>query len=1203
MILQPTLRLQAQRRVSEGMLLMRRLCIAFTVTTLVLCCEAAFAQDQRQGPPPSSDLERANMALVAASAAEIKTVLVKDTGLMVELKRWVAKDATDHGQIIDESDLTEDAIFNRLELDVRFRSVATQLLQRYGYLIPKLNPDSPNGKEQDLLIAERVKWIAQQDEEARAQERAKAEQALQQARACGQTQTQVVTDCSGQQQGLGTSGQGRPTGQGNQQNAPIGTPGAPPSQTNPFQQLQPNQQNLPTGNANLLEAAQLMQSGGDSTGLFSGQANGSPNLALALSNQGSTNGTNLAPNPYSQQSGNLGLLDSTGAADLLGIGDQTDLGFSDMVPQRGLQGLSPAYPLGTPVVPMQSWNRREQLTPNMQPELVHASNPYNDIPALYDMYLQASPRPTEPRRFGSEVFDNGTRDPELIPMDLPAGPDYVVGPGDGLAINLWGSVSRRVNMTVDREGRVSLPEVGPVEVSGKSLADVQQNIQQVLRTQYRDESVDVSLARLRTIRVYEVGDVANPGAYDISSLSTPLNALFAAGGPTERGSLRIVKHYRANQLLETVDLYDLLLHGVRAAIQPLENGDTVLVPPVGPQVTIEGMVRRPAIYELKDEKNLASALELAGGLLPIATLRHIEVQRLVAHDKQTMLSLDIPETDDDAVVTQKLAAFQIQDGDRIRIFPIAQGNQDAVYLEGHVVRPGRYSFRADMRVSDLIGSFKEMLPEPAAHYAEIIHLNAPDYHPSVESFDLADVLQNPSTSPALHPMDTVRIFSKFEFENPPTVSVLGEVRTPGTFQASGEIHLSDAVHLAGGLTPDAQTEDAQVFRYLPDGQLKIFSVSLSGALAGNPAANIVLDPRDRLLVHKNPDAVQPSVVYVQGEVDKPGRYPLTTNMTVADLIKVGGGLKPSAYTESADLTRYAFSTQGVLTSQHDAVAISAALAGDASANLPLKNGDVVTIRQLAGWNDLGASITVKGEVKQAGTYGIHPGERLSSILQRAGGFQTAAYPYGAILERVQVRELESGQQTQMILRVKDAENNLESLPEGDPRQKQAKEAALAQYQTTLTQLASNPPVGRLAIRISSNIKNWANTSADVEVRAGDTLIIPKRPSYVMVTGQVFNAAAVSYRPGKSAKWYLSQSGGPTQLANKKAIFVIRADGSVIGAKEDFWNGSAMNAVLQPGDTVVVPEKALGGGPNWTNLFTAAQVASSIASTVFIAVRY
>ena len=181
---------------------------------------------------------------------------------------------------------------------------------------------------------------------------------------------------------------------------------------------------------------------------------------------------------------------------------------------------------------------------NAQPvEIVRRRSPYDNIPSLYDMYLQAVPRPTTPRRFGSEVFANGSRDPQMIPMDLPVGPDYVVGPGDGLSIDLWGGVSQRLFRTVDREGRVSLPEAGPVLVSGKTLAEVQENLQQSLRTQFRDVSAEVSLARLRTIRVYEVGDVANPGAYDISSLSTPLNALFAAGGPTQKGSLRIVKHY------------------------------------------------------------------------------------------------------------------------------------------------------------------------------------------------------------------------------------------------------------------------------------------------------------------------------------------------------------------------------------------------------------------------------------------------------------------------------------------------------------------------------------------------------------------------------------------------------------------------------------------------------------------------------------
>jgi hypothetical protein len=192
---------------------------------------------------------------------------------------------------------------------------------------------------------------------------------------------------------------------------------------------------------------------------------------------------------------------------------------------------------------------------------------------------------------------------------------------------------------------------------------------------------------------------------------------------------------------------------------------------------------------------------------------------------------------------------------------------------------------------------------------------------------------------------------------------------------------------------------------------------------------------------------------------------------------------------------------------------------------------------------------------------------------------------------------------QMILRVKDLQSNVELLPEGDPRQKQAKMMALQQYQSTVTQLSSNFPVGRVTMRISLDINRWKNTSADLEVRAGDRLVIPKRPSFVMVTGQVFNPTAVAYRPGKSAKWYLSQGGGPTKLADKKSIFVIRADGSVIGAKESLWSGNSLNAVLQPGDTVVVPEKAVGGGVQWSTVFLAAQVASSIASTIFIALRY
>ena len=1169
---------------------------------LALACTAAPSQDRSAVSSPAvqgSELGRENLSRVAASAADIKAVLLKDTGLLVELKRWVAKDATGHGQIISDGDLTDDSIFDRLETDTQFRSVATLLVQRYGYLVPTLNPESQAAKEHELLVKERTKWLAQAQEEELAAARQKRNRNVQNASGCdprSEKECNVLQTPETEEEGV--PGQPRePEMRRSPAPDELNTPNGPRrggtgvvqraqlSQTE--QEFSSGASQLPLGGAD--ELPQSLASDGLTSGALGRDSSGSDGPLPDLLPVSNSEGRNVVD---AMATYGVGAARPTPAARDMSRAFARDNNFGGAPGSSSLNGTFQPSGRG--------------FQPRVQPpapELVRAPNPYKDIPSLYDLYVQAIPRPTVPKRFGAEVFENGTRDSQLIPMDVPAGPDYVVGPGDGLSIDLWGGTTQRIYRVVDREGRVSLPEVGPLLVSGKSLADVQQSLQQLLRTEFRRVSADVSLARLRTIRVYEVGDIANPGAYDVSSLSTPLNALFVGGGPTQKGSLRIVKHYRGSQLVEVVDMYDLLLHGVKSDLKRLENGDTVLVPPIGPQVTVDGMVRRPAIYELKDEKNLASVLELAGGLLPTATLRHIEVQRLVAHEKQTMLSFDLPEVDTDAEVTKKLIAFEIHDGDRIRVFPIAPGNQDTVFLEGHVIRPGRYSYRPNMKVTDVIASYKDLLPEPANQYAEIIRLNPPDFHPTVESFDLAGALSNPDQAPVLHAMDTVRVFSKFDFENPPTVSVWGDVRGPGTYQTSGQIHLSDAVHLAGGLAPDAKISDAQVFRYLPDGKSKIFSVSLNLALEGDPAANILLQPRDRLLIHRSPEAIQPASVYVQGEVGKPGRYPLTTSMTVAELIRVGGGLKPSANTQTADLTHYAWTNPEKLSGEHQPIAISAALAGDSDANLTLSNGDVLTIRQLPGWNDIGSSISVKGEVKNPGTYGIRPGERLSSVLMRAGGFQSDAYAYGAVLQRVQVRELQAKEQNQMILRVKDLRNNLELLPNTDEKQKQAKEMALQQYQTTLTQLSSNPPVGRLAIRISSDINRWKNTAADVEVRAGDSLVIPKRPSFVMVSGQVFNPTAVSYRPGKNAKWYLSQAGGPTTVADKKAIFVIRADGSVIGAKESLWSGKSLNAVLQPGDSVVVPERAIGGGIQWQTVFLATQVASSIASAVFIALRY
>ena len=1139
---------------------------------LSICPLAAQA---RQQPVAQSELARQNMARVAASVGQLAIIFHRDPGLMVELKRWVAKDATDHGQLIADSDLTDEAIFDRLENDIVFRSVATALVQKYGYLKPTVNPESPQGQEQQILIRERAKWIAQSEQSSRSSQ-AQQQTDLGRTRQCDSS----IATCATPNDNSGRTIEELPPDRNELPGIVPNLPEEPGTSPNAPQSAPRNDV------AGLLRTSgQDSLLGSDSVDAYQQRDAGTPD---AQQQKDSRQQDDLSLNSYFAQDHLNPQLDGVSPG-----------GTGRSNPIASVGGYDPNSSRDS-----SARRARESVSPTQR--LVHKSNPYEMIPSLYDMYLQATPRPPALERFGMQIFENGTRDLQMIPMDMPVGPDYVLGPGDGISIDLWGGVSRRFYRAVDREGRVSLPEVGPLLVAGKSLGDVQQSVQRTLRTQFRDISADVSLSKLRTVRVYIVGDVVKPGAYDVSSLSTPLNALFAAGGPTGHGSLRILKHYRGNKLVQDVDVYDLLLHGVKGDIERLESGDTVMVPPLGPEITIEGMVRRPAVYEQKNEKSLADVIALAGGLLPTATLGHIEVQRTIAHQRQTMLNLDVPANDSNSDAYKQLASFPVQDSDKVRIFPIAPYNQDAVYLEGHVIRPGKYSYRSGMRVTDLVATYKDLLPEPALQYAQIVRLSPPDYHPMVQSFSVAEALADPRQAPELKPLDTVEFFGRYDFENPPDVSVWGDVRTPGTYRTSGDIRLRDAIHLAGGLAPDAAEGDAQVFRYLPDSSLKIINVRLSSALDGSPEDNIVLHSRDRVLIHKNAAAIEPATVSVKGEVARPGRYPLTADMRVSDLIRAAGGLKSSANSKVADLTHYSWEEDKQVTGNQEQIMLSDAMANDSRQNLVLNNGDVLTVSQITGWNDLGASISIRGEVMHPGTYGIRPGERLSSVLARAGGFSAGAYPYGAVLLRSEVQKLEQRSYGELIQRVREQQTalRLTAASSSDPDEKASAGSALVQWQSTLDDLMNSPPTGRVTIQVSSNLKEWEDTAHDITVRAGDLLVVPKRPSYVMVQGQVYGPTAVAYRPGKSAKFYLMQAGGPTNLANKKATFVVRANGTVIGNNGSFWvSGDGMDSPLQPGDMVVVPEKAIGGPPIWKTLFQNAQIISSITTSAILAAHY
>lgn len=1167
-----------------------------------MCSQAQNGYAQKQSysdrtkavPETQSRAQQEADSMVSLSADKIISLLTDEPGLLLECKKLLVRTAYKQGRVLNSDDLTDDAVYRQVREDESTRVLFTREIEDRQYVRVM-----PTRDELDRL---RAQGHIQLPDPTTAQ-----------AAAAVLPTAKNREDAYWLRHERDLEPSISPSGLPAQSSAPGATGAAPsyapspayvgPDQNGPDQYspypINPNQP-ADSSRSQLLAQQSPDQfydsdSGGGSLGsdqmsrLMEARASGGMGSLGASGDSLSSMGRGSDPTGGMA----MGMGMSGGGLDPLALGGLTGLGSSQDVFTPSNSQFSQQASLGNRQgnpYPGYPYSRRRPLQAGKQPYLRHEPNPYADVPSLYDLSVRYSRRSPKLDRFGLDVFQNGTGNFDQLPMDMPVGPDYVLGPGDGLNINLVGAVSQRLRRVVDREGRVALPEVGGVQVAGKTLGDVQQLVQTSLRTEFRDVQADVSLGRLRSIRVYVVGDVQSPGAYDVSSLSTPLNAVYEAGGPTSGGSLRLLNHYRGKQLIEKVDVYDLLLHGVNAGMQRLEAGDTVQVPPLGAQVTVEGMVRRPAIYELNGEKSLADVLEVAGGVLPTGTLRHVDVERLVAHESKSMMRLDIPENNNQTQVTDALRSFQIQDGDKIQISPILPYADKTVYLDGYVSRPGKFAYRDGMRVTDLVKSYHDLLPEPYKEHAEVIRLRAPDNTPQVLAFNLDEALAGKDQDIVLQPFDTVRVFGRYDFEDPPIVTVTGEVRDPGDHVTNGAAHLRDAIYMAGNVTADANLNDVQVFRKTQDGKLEVISANLTGAIAGNAKDDILLQSKDRIIVHRNLSRVDPPTVTIEGEVSRPGKYPLGEDMTAAGLVRFAGGLKRSAFAQEADLTSYTVENGSKIVGDHRTVEIAKALSGEPDTDVRLHDGDVLTIRQLTGWNDLGATITVQGEVMHPGAYGIQEGERLSSIIQRAGGFRANAYPYAAVFQRGQVKDLQEQNRAELIRRVKGEEADVKLTTGAD---EEIKQATLLQYQTTLEKLQNVPPLGRLVIHISSDTKRWANTSADIQVRAGDVIYIPKRSNMVIVDGSVYNPTAVTFKPGKNTEWYLNQAGGPTQLANRKGVFVVRGDGSVMGGPGGMFSGGVEKAALQPGDMVVVPEKTFSVSKKFQNTMLAAQLFAAI----------
>jgi polysaccharide export outer membrane protein len=503
--------------------------------------------------------------------------------------------------------------------------------------------------------------------------------------------------------------------------------------------------------------------------------------------------------------------------------------------------------------------------------------------------------------------------------DVPVPADYVIGPGDQLRVQFFGDVNQTYQLTVGRDGTVNFPEFGPIAVAGQSFARVREDLEARVAQQMIGTSANVTVGETRSIRVFVLGEAFRPGSYTVSGLSTMTNALFASGGVTEIGSLRNIELKRRGAVVSQLDLYDLLLHGDTSDDARLLPGDVIFIPPVGKTVTVAGEVRRPAIYEIRQESTPRQLVQLAGGLAPQADPSIARLERIDGARGRITLDVDLSGSG---------SAATIESGDVLRVVPIRMVLENSVLVSGHVHRPGAMQYRPGMRLSDAIASLDELKPRADPHYVLVRRENSPGRQVTMLSADLERALAargSPADVP-LQPRDQLFVFDgeigrerilepifdelrlQSRIDRPMrVVGVGGRVKAPGRYPLEEGMRVSDLVRAGGSLEEAAYGGEAELTRHrIIDGeyrQIDLEVVDLAAVLRGDASADLLLEPYDFLNVKEMPQWHRAETVEILGEVRFPGTYPIKRGESLRSVMERVGGLTELAFPEGSVFLR------------------------------------------------------------------------------------------------------------------------------------------------------------------------------------------------------------------------------------------------------------------------------------------------------------
>ncbi len=665
--------------------------------------------------------------------------------------------------------------------------------------------------------------------------------------------------------------------------------------------------------------------------------------------------------------------------------------------------------------------------------------------------------------FGADLFSDTPS--TFAPIDnVPVTGDYVIGPGDEIRVSTTGQLNREGSFIVDRLGNITIPDVGPIHLSGLRYSELSPYIRSQIGRVYRNFELNLSMGELRSIQIFVVGQARRPGVYTVSSLSTLLNALFASGGPSGTGSLRHIELRRAGSVVTELDLYDFLLRGDKSKDVRLEPGDVIFIPQIGPQVAITGSVSTSAIFELRNEVSISQLLQLAGGVSVVASSALVRVESIYEHRERAFRDVDL----------NSPAAFPVKNGDIVSIGSITDRFRETITLRGNVANPGRYTWHEGMRVRDLIPNKDTLITR--AYYRSVTALGQ-----NTSSTNLVDTGLNTTSATAAAPSSRGSNAASSITSGGGTIT--GDLNGPSsttTASTANTTTRTDVVLPA----PDINWDYAVIERQDPEG------------------LNTTLLP-----------------------------------FRLGDLI----------------------------------------LRNDESQNLALQPGDIVTIFSQTDLRVPSAHQTrfihLEGEFVSAGVYSVMPGETLRQVIQRAGGLTPDAFLYASEFTRESTRRIQQQRLSEYADSL-EAQINTQSAraisnSTGDAADGIA--ASLAPSRQSVARLRQLRATGRIVLQMKPD-DIGVNAIPDMAIEDGDRFVISRRPSTVLVQGEVFSPNAFLFEPGHRVKDYLHIAGGPDRQADKSRIFVIRADGSVISKQF----GNLDHAPIFAGDTVVVPPQIKTG---------------------------